>query len=159
MTVLMPAALLSMVPVLFFSLNEGPRTFYLTLVVALLVTVLVEVPIVKQIEKWTVSTLPGNSYLLEQYPWGNHAAIRKQSAVSGTESAPPHIQHRCSKKDDPFKSLLRVEFAVAVQGLFRPHYVTCSEQQRIERTAQRYLRNVVRIITEMGLRVYKGSFP
>lgn len=54
MTVLMPAALLSMVPVLFLSFNEGPRTFYLTLagfalfLAALLVTIIVEVPIVKQ---------------------------------------------------------------------------------------------------------------
>src|SRR5437588_11483649 len=64
MTILMPAALLSLVPVLFISYNERPETFYLTLtalalfLVALLVTVLVEVPIVKQIATWTVSTLP-----------------------------------------------------------------------------------------------------
>jgi integrase len=32
---------------------------------------------------------------------------------------------------------------------------TWSEQQRIERAAPDYLRNVVRIITETGLRVYK----
>jgi integrase len=48
-----------------------------------------------------------------------------------------------------------VEFPVAVKGLFRPHYVTCSEQQRIEFHAPAHLRNVVRIITETGLRVYK----
>ena len=48
-----------------------------------------------------------------------------------------------------------VEFPVAVKGLFRPHYVAWSEQQRIERAAPEYLRNVVRIITETGLRVYK----
>ena len=66
MTVLMPAALLSMVPVLFLSFHEGPRTFYLTLtgfalfLAALLVTIFVEVPIVKQIETWRISTLPGN---------------------------------------------------------------------------------------------------
>jgi uncharacterized membrane protein len=64
--VLMPAALLSMVPALFLSFNEGPRTCYLTLagfalfLAALLVTIIVEVPIVKQIETWRVSTLPGN---------------------------------------------------------------------------------------------------
>jgi uncharacterized membrane protein len=66
MTVLMPAALLSMVPILPMSFNERPRTFYLTLtgftwfLVALLVTILVEVPIVKKIVTWAVSTLPGN---------------------------------------------------------------------------------------------------
>src|SRR5258708_2519883 len=48
-----------------------------------------------------------------------------------------------------------VEFPVAVKGLFRPHYVTWTEQQRIESHGPQYLRNVVRIITETGLRVYK----
>jgi integrase len=48
-----------------------------------------------------------------------------------------------------------VEFPVKVKGLFRPHYVTWSEQQKIEAAAPEYLRNVVRIITETGLRVYK----
>src|SRR3984893_471812 len=48
-----------------------------------------------------------------------------------------------------------VEFPVRVKGLFRPHYVSWSEQKRIERHAQSHLRNIVRIITETGLRVYK----
>lgn len=52
-----------------------------------------------------------------------------------------------------------VEFPVAVKGLFRPHYVSWSEQQRIEATAPSYLRNVVRIITETGLRIYKELTP
>jgi integrase len=52
-----------------------------------------------------------------------------------------------------------VEFPVAVKGLFRPHYVTWSEQQQIEFHGPRYLRNVVRIITETGLRIYKELTP
>ncbi len=48
-----------------------------------------------------------------------------------------------------------VEFPVRVKGLFRPHYVSWSEQKRIELHAQSHLRNIVRIITETGLRVYK----
>jgi hypothetical protein len=66
MTVLMPATLLAMVPVLFLAFREGSRTFYLTLAgfvlfgVALLVTTMIEVPIVKQMETWTVSSLPEN---------------------------------------------------------------------------------------------------
>jgi hypothetical protein len=36
------------------------------------------------------------------------------------------------------------EFPVAVKGLFRPHYVTWSEQERIESHAPQYLRNVIR---------------
>src|SRR5713101_5386238 len=52
-----------------------------------------------------------------------------------------------------------VEFPVAVKGLFRPHYVSWSEQQKIESHAPQYLRNVVRIITETGLRIYKELIP
>jgi integrase len=52
-----------------------------------------------------------------------------------------------------------VEFPVAVKGLFRPHYVSWSEQQSIEAHAPQYLRNIVRIITETGLRIYKELVP
>ncbi len=52
-----------------------------------------------------------------------------------------------------------VEFPVTVNGLFRPHYMTWSEQQQIERHGPNYLRNVIRIITETGLRVYKELAP
>ena len=52
-----------------------------------------------------------------------------------------------------------VEFPVKVKGLFRPHYMAWSEQQRIEFQAPEYLRNIIRIITESGLRVYKELMP
>jgi integrase len=52
-----------------------------------------------------------------------------------------------------------VEFPVAVKGLFRPHYVTWSEQKRIESHGPEYLKNAVQIITETGLRVYKELTP
>jgi integrase len=52
-----------------------------------------------------------------------------------------------------------VEFPVAVKGLFGPHYVSWSEQQSIEAHAPQYLRNIVRIITETGLRIYKELIP
>jgi len=48
-----------------------------------------------------------------------------------------------------------VEFPVAVKGLFRPHYVTWSEQEQIESHGPEYLKNAVQIITETRLRVYK----
>jgi integrase len=48
-----------------------------------------------------------------------------------------------------------VEFPSKIDGLFRPHYVGWSEQQTIEFNAPEYLRNVIRIITETGLRIYK----
>ncbi len=41
-----------------------------------------------------------------------------------------------------------VEFPARVDGLFRPHYMTWSEQQNIEFSAPEYLRNVIRIITD-----------
>jgi integrase len=52
-----------------------------------------------------------------------------------------------------------VEFPARVDGLFRPHYMMWSEQQKIEVAAPEYLRNVIRIITETGLRVYKELAP
>ncbi len=52
-----------------------------------------------------------------------------------------------------------VEFPVSVRGLFRPHYVTWSEQQQIEFHGPEYLKNAVQIITETGLRVYKELTP
>jgi Domain of unknown function (DUF1772) len=66
MTVLMPATLLSIIPVLLLSYRERPIVCYLNaiafalFIVALLVTVVVEVPIVQQIVTWTASTLPEN---------------------------------------------------------------------------------------------------
>jgi integrase len=63
------------------------------------------------------------------------------------------------KKLLPANPCAGVEFPVKVKGLFRPHYMTWSEQQRIEFQAPEYLRNIVRIITETGLRVYKELMP
>ena len=66
MTVLMPAALLAMIPVLIASYGTYPKIFslyaaaFILFIVALAVTVLVEVPIVKEIATWTVATLPAN---------------------------------------------------------------------------------------------------
>ena len=52
-----------------------------------------------------------------------------------------------------------VEFPARIGGLFRPHYVTWSEQQKIEFAAPEYLRNIIRIVTETGLRIYKELMP
>jgi len=52
-----------------------------------------------------------------------------------------------------------VEFPVPLRGLFRPHYVTWSEQQRIENGAVPHLKNAIRIISETGLRVKKELLP
>lgn len=63
------------------------------------------------------------------------------------------------KKFLPANPCAGVEFPVSIRGLFRPHYVTWSEQQMIEFHAPDHLKNVVRIITETGLRVYKELIP
>jgi integrase len=63
------------------------------------------------------------------------------------------------KKLLPSNPCANVEFPVAVKGLFRPHYVSWSEQQQIESHAPAHLRNVIRIITETGLRIYKELLP
>lgn len=66
MTVLMPGTMLAIIPVILFSYRQQPTVFYLSaaalllFLIALLVTVLVEVPIVQQIVTWTPSTLPAN---------------------------------------------------------------------------------------------------
>ena len=87
MTILAPAALLSIAPVLFLSYNQ-PRTFYMTLAgfalfaVALLVTVLVEVPIVKQMVTSTAATLPGNWQQLRDR-WGAFHIVRVVAGIGG----------------------------------------------------------------------------
>jgi hypothetical protein len=88
MTILTPISLLSIAAVLFFSYNEQPRTFYLNLTgfalfsLALLVTVLVEVPIVKQIVTWTAGTLPGNWQQLRDR-WGAFHIVRVVAGIGG----------------------------------------------------------------------------
>jgi integrase len=63
------------------------------------------------------------------------------------------------KKLCPANPCAAVEFPTSLKGPFRPHYVTWSEQKRIEAFAPPYLANVIRIITETGLRVYKELTP
>jgi integrase len=53
-----------------------------------------------------------------------------------------------------------VEFPVpAGKQTRKPHYMTASEQERIELCAPGYLRHAVCIISEMGLRPYKELMP
>jgi uncharacterized membrane protein len=88
MTILMPVTLLSMVPVLLITYSHRPTTFYLTLaallafVVALLVTVLIEVPVVTQIATWTVATLPSNWRQVRDR-WGAFHIVRVVAGMAG----------------------------------------------------------------------------
>src|SRR5258708_25497627 len=52
-----------------------------------------------------------------------------------------------------------VEFPARVDGLFRPHYMGWSEQQKVEFSAPEYLKNLIQIVTETGLRIYKELAP
>ena len=53
-----------------------------------------------------------------------------------------------------------VEFPVPVAGTTRkPHYLTASEQARLEACATPYLRNIIVIMVEMGLRPYRELIP
>ena len=53
-----------------------------------------------------------------------------------------------------------VEFPIQIRNATRkPHYMTASEQQRIEFSAPDYLRNVIVILVETGLRPYKELMP
>jgi len=53
-----------------------------------------------------------------------------------------------------------VEFPASVSRTTRkPHYMTASEQERIEMLAPTYLKHTVVIIAEMGLRPYKELMP
>ncbi len=55
---------------------------------------------------------------------------------------------------------LAVEFPVSVRKSTRkPHYMTATEQAKIEIAAPGYLRNIVVIISEMGLRYKKELLP
>ncbi len=80
-------------------------------------------------------------------------------SASGVASAAPHVECGGAQEVLFANPCAGVEFPARVDGLFRPHYVSWSEQQRIELHAPEYLRNVIRIITETGLRVYKELTP
>ena len=88
MPILMPATMLSVLPVLFIMRHRRSIELYLNaggltlLVAALLVTLIVEVPIDKQIASWTAATLPENWRQLWRR-WEIFHAIRTAAAVSG----------------------------------------------------------------------------
>jgi uncharacterized membrane protein len=88
MTVLMPVALLSILPVLFISYRARPRTFYLAstgfalFLIALIVTLLVEAPISRRVKVWTMGTLPDNWQQLRDR-WGTFHIVRVVASVAG----------------------------------------------------------------------------
>jgi integrase len=60
----------------------------------------------------------------------------------------------------PANPCVAVEFPVSVaKSTRKPHYMTATEQARIEAAAPAYMRNVVVILSEMGLRYKKELLP
>jgi uncharacterized membrane protein len=88
MRILMPAAMLSIVPVLFITYSGQRSTFFLNSIalvlfaVALLVTVLVQVRMVKQMRTWTLATLPQNWEQMRDR-WEAFHAVRVVASVAG----------------------------------------------------------------------------
>jgi uncharacterized membrane protein len=88
MTVLMPAALVSMLPVLILAYGGRPATFGFTLAalgcyaIALGVTVVTEVPIVKRIQTWTPATMPAN-WEQQRDKWASFHLIRVAAGIAG----------------------------------------------------------------------------
>jgi hypothetical protein len=88
MAILMPAAMLATMPVLYLQYRRRSKGFYPTLigfglfVVALLITLLVEVPLDAQFEQWTATTLPANwQELRDRWEWFHF--LRSWVAVLG----------------------------------------------------------------------------
>jgi len=88
MALLMPAAMLATLPVLWLLYRRRSKALYPTLaglalfIVALLITLLVEVPVDYQINEWTVATLPANWEQLRDR-WEFFHVIRSWVAVAG----------------------------------------------------------------------------
>jgi uncharacterized membrane protein len=88
MTVLMPVALLSTVPTLVLTFGTHPATFGLTLagsalyVVALLVTMIIEVPIAQRIRSWSKPTLPAD-WQAQRDRWASVHIIRVVAGIAG----------------------------------------------------------------------------
>lgn len=88
MTFLVPISLVAAVPVLVLSFSQRPVTFYLGLVglslflITLFVTLLIEVPIVKKIRGWELSSLPNNWQELRDR-WGAFHYFRIIPSIVG----------------------------------------------------------------------------
>ena len=88
MTVLLPFSLLTMLPVLWLAYMHRPNLFSCTLaalglyLLALVVTICVEVPLVQQMARWTVATLPTDWEQVRDR-WGSFHLLRVGAAVLG----------------------------------------------------------------------------
>ena len=88
MPILMPAAILSTIPVLVMLYRQRRKTFYPTLagfalfIAALIITLAIEVPIDNQIKQWTVSSLPADWKQIRDR-WEAFHSMRTFASVAG----------------------------------------------------------------------------
>ncbi|HWC78829.1 MAG TPA: anthrone oxygenase family protein [Pseudonocardiaceae bacterium] len=89
MTVLMPVALLTAVPTLVLSVGGRPATFVLTLigvllfVVALVVTLAIEVPIAARIKSWASGTALPDDWRQQRDRWAAVHVVRVATGIAG----------------------------------------------------------------------------
>jgi uncharacterized membrane protein len=88
MTVLMPISLVAIVPVLVIGQGERPQTFYVSLagllffILAAVVTIAVEVPIVSRIRTWSVESIPAD-WTRQRDRWESFHRIRVGAGFLG----------------------------------------------------------------------------
>ncbi len=88
MTILSPLSLVTTILVLIISYDNHNATFYFTFIgfllflMALIVTLIIEVPIVKKIVTWTETTLPSNWEQLRDR-WGKFHILRVMAGIIG----------------------------------------------------------------------------
>jgi uncharacterized membrane protein len=88
MTAMLPLSLVSTVPGLVLTFSKHPETFYLTLAalilfaVTLLVTMLIEVPIVRSLDVETVAAMP-DDWQRRRDRWGTFHLLRIVPAIVG----------------------------------------------------------------------------
>ena len=107
----------------------------------------------------TVPSRPPEGAFSQDASEDRQRAGKAEHGSSGVSGVAANAECGSPEKAAAGQSVFRGRVPSPGEGPFRPHYVTWSEQQTIEAAAPEYLRNVVRIITETGLRVYKELAP
>jgi len=99
----------------------------------------------------TVRTKLGLKVVGKLKPYSVHQELRVLTRI---------LNLAVQQKRLPANPCCGVEFPASIsKSIRKPHYMTSSEQVRIELVAPNYLKNLVIILTEMGLRPFKELLP
>ena len=99
----------------------------------------------------TVRTKDGPRVLGKLKPYSVHQELRVLTRI---------LNLAVQQKRLPTNPCSAVEFPASIsKSIRKPHYMTSSEQARIEMVAPNYSKNLVIILTETGLRPYKELLP